>query len=284
MNSKIEKFLVLTVCMMLCYCLIPSNARADTPTQTVISSQGIIDYPDYPTPTATPAVTAPPTPTVTPSPSSSPSPTATGTPTPTPSASTAVNLAPIPSSWEMSYGSGTQIIFYDTTVTHNGSPSIRIEAHTSADINKYRECDGYALSVSPGDHVVMKVWVKTGHSTLGQDGVIGNGAIFGVDLYCSTHRLREVSSSDPDAFTDSGFWTYIDDSYQYVPFNSDWSYRELDFIVPSQVYDESTGSLSTEAIIALIPWVQGSSYITPPNHAQDQGVAWFSDIEIYINP
>jgi hypothetical protein len=251
-----KKRFTIFVCIVLCYSLLPLTTRAQSSAEVTLFSQGSINYPPLPTPSPTP--------------------------TPTPSSP---NLAPIPDGWYLTYGSGPQIIFLDASVAHNGNPSIRIEAHVEGvDVNHYRECDSHSFSVKAGDHIVFKIWIKTGHSTLGQDGVIGNGAIFGVDFYSKTHRLHEHSSDASGSFTDPDFWTYLDDAGQYVPFNSDWSYRQLDFYVPNQVLDDTTGQLATEPIVAIIPWIQAASYITPPNHAQDQGTAWFADAELYINP
>lgn len=208
---------------------------------------------------------------------------------------TGTNLGVIPTHWgdyategKFVYLTDPQIIFYDTDVTHNSDPSIRIEAHQDGvDVNSFRECDlSSGISIVEGDHIYMEVYVKTGESTLGQNGVVGNGAIFGVDLYGGSplHRMREVSSSNSECFLDSDWWTYLDDPTQYTPFNSDWTLKTLDFIVPDEVYDEDTHEVSTGPIVAMIPWVMGASYITMPGYQQDQGWAWFSDIKIYVNP
>jgi hypothetical protein len=208
-----------------------------------------------------------------------------------------VNLAVIPDDWgqyaifgDVVYGRDPQIIHVDPTVLHNGNVSIRIDAHQEGvDSNRYREVDTDFIPVKPGDHIVFKVWIKTGHSTLGQDGVSGNGGVIMFDYYSATHRLHEHSSDVPRSDVESwDKWnTHLDDPGVYVPFNSDWTLRTLDTIVPTQVMDDTTGQLATEPIAGIICVMQGSGYIvtvggTP--YLQDQGIVWFADAELYINP
>jgi len=203
-----------------------------------------------------------------------------------------VNLAVIPDDWgqyeifgDVVYGGGPQITHVDSSVLHNGDVSIRIDAHQEGvDLNNYREADGDFIQVKPGDHIVFSVWVKTGHSTLGQDGVYGNGGLILFDYYSATHRLHEHSSDNPRNDWDPTWTTYLDDPTIYVPFNSDWALRTLDAVVPSQVFDETTGQLATEPIVGIIPVLQASGYIVPPNYEQDQGQVWFADAVLYINP
>jgi hypothetical protein len=246
-----RKCLAFLFCLILCYSLFQHAARAQSSSQASIFSQGSITY----------------------SPSN-------------------VNLAVIPDDWgdykifgDVRYDGGVQITHVDPNVLHNGDVSIRIDAHQAGvDPNNYREADGPFIQVKPGDHIVFTVWIKTGNSTLGQDGVSGNGAIMGFDYYSATHRLREHSSDNPRNDVDPTWQTYLDDPTRYVPMNSDWTLRTLDTIVPTQVLDDTTGQLATEPIAGIIPWLQGSSYITGPNHLQDEGQVWFADAVLYINP
>jgi hypothetical protein len=246
-----RKCLAFLFCLLLCYSLFQLTARAQGSSQASIFSQGSITY----------------------SPSN-------------------VNSAIIPIDWgdynifgDVRYGSGVQITHVDPTVLHNGDVSIRIDAHQQGvDTNHWREVDGNYISVKPGDHIVFTVWIKTGHSTLGQDGVSGNGGIMGFDYYGASGRLREHSSDNPRNDVDPTWVTYLDDPTRYVPFNSDWTLRKSDTIVPTQVFDDQTGQLATEPIIGIIPWLQASGYIVGPNHLQDEGQVWFADAVLYINP
>jgi hypothetical protein len=70
-----------------------------------------------------------------------------------------INLAVIPQDWELTFGPGPQIIYLDYSVFRtSGNPSIRLEAHTAADVNTARECDGRWYPAKPGDHIVAKCW------------------------------------------------------------------------------------------------------------------------------
>jgi hypothetical protein len=246
-----RKCLAFLFCLILCYFLFQNVARAQDSSQVSVLSQGTITYP----------------------PSN-------------------VNLAIIPDDWGqykiygyVRYASGPQIVQVDPSVLHNGKVSVRIDAHQDGiDSNTYREVDGDFIPVKPGDHIVFKVWIKTGHSTLGKDGVSGNGGLIMFDYYSATHRLHEHSSDNPRNDVDPTWTTYIDDPTRYVPFNSNWTLRTLDTIVPTAVLDESTMQLATEPIRGIIPVLQASGYIVPPNHLQDQGQVWFADAELYINP
>jgi hypothetical protein len=246
-----RKCLAFLFCLILCYSLFQHTARAQSSSQASIFSQGSITY----------------------SPSN-------------------VNLAVIPDDWgdyllygRVVYDGEPQITHVDSSVLHNGHVSIRIDAHQAGvDPNTYREVNGDFIPVKPGDHIVFTVWVKTGHSTLGQDGMYGNGGLILFDYYSATHRLHEHSSDNPRDDWDPTWTTYLNDPTRYVPFNSDWTLRIIDTIVPSQVLDETTGQLATEPIVGIIPILQASGYIVPPNYSQDQGQVWFADAELYINP
>ena len=248
-----RKWLIFLFCLILCYSLFQSIARAQSPSQASILSHGSITY----------------------SPSN-------------------VNLAVIPDDWgqykifgDVRYDGGPQIAHVDLIVLHNSDVSIRIDAHqVGVDPNNYREVDGDFIQVKPGDHIVFKVWIKTGHSTLGQDGVSGNGGFMLFDYYSATHRLHEHSSDNPlsDVQGSDKWNTYLNDPTRYVPFNSDWTLRTLDTIVPSQIWDDTTRQLATVSITGIIPVLQASGYIVPPNHLQDEGQVWFADAVLYINP
>jgi len=201
---------------------------------------------------------------------------------------TANNLAPIPGGWGMLYGSGPQITSYDYSVTHNGHVSIRVDAHVQGvDINYWREVNTkQIIPVSPGDHIVFKVWVKTGPSTIGKDCIYPSSVVVGFDYYSATHRLREHSSDNPRCDIDPTWQTQYDDPGVFIPMNSDWILRILDTIVPTQVWDDSIGRLATEPIIGIIGILVAGSYTNWVNgvQVQDEGQVWFADAELYINP
>jgi hypothetical protein len=171
-----------------------------------------------------------------------------------------------------------------------GKPSIRIEAHTVADVNVYREVDHKGMiAVKPGDHIVMKYWVKTGPSTLGKNGVYGNGALGFFDYYGDDGtyhgRLGEHSSDNPRCDTDPTWSTYLNDPRRYVPMGGDWQQRTLDTIVPAHVLDVTKGTV-TGVVTGILPVLSGPTYTNNIGGVmtQDQGTVWFADGELYINP
>ena len=169
----------------------------------------------------------------------------------------------------------------DYSVYYSISPSIRIDAHTS--LNPYREVDNFGgnFNVNPGDHVIFRCWVKTGSSTLGQNGVANNGAILNWDWYGSGGRLHDHSSNNPYYDQTTASAQAVGDSVG-LPFNRDWTQLALDCIVPNQVYNDNTGGFSVPTYIVLAPCV---SWYNPSLGGQiDDGQAWYSNAELYINP
>jgi hypothetical protein len=158
----------------------------------------------------------------------------------------------------------------DTNVEHtSGIPSIRIDAHSSADTNIAREADSNWMAVSPGQHIVFSCWMKTSASSLGYNGVIGYGARLGIDFYDSGY-ITGISWAG--AYTVNP--TYQQVVNNFVPWNSaTWTLRTLDFVVPSTVYDvNGHGHTPT----GIIPWLQA---LLP----SDAGSAWFADATLYIS-
>ena len=275
-----KKYLILLVCITLCLIFL-----------SFINTVGA----SKPTPTPTPSPT--PTPTSSPSPTPNPSPTPTASPTPTPtpfpihismmssgtilpSLPNPTNLAPIPSAWYLTYGSGPQIIHLDNTVVHNGKPSIRLDQHTSADVNVDRECDSIWLAVKPGDHIVFSCWMKTTSSGLGDTNPF-SGARIGIDFYDSK-RITGVQSDGQH-----GYFPNEDDqaiANNYVNWGTSvWTKRTIDFVVPNTMgsdgYYYSINQQRTPT--GMIVWMQvwSSTY-----GSTDSGQAWFSNATVYINP
>jgi hypothetical protein len=183
------------------------------------------------------------------------------------------NLAVIPDDWSLTYGSGPQIIHLDYDVTHNGHVSIRLDPHTSSDVNNLRECDGTWYNVKPGDHIVAKCWILCGGSGTG-DTSIYHGARLGIDLYAS-------SSAGYD-----GVETWPHDGQEHtnsmVHWGSEaWTQKVWDIIVPSTFYTTVYGRGGTRKcnpvqVDSMVLWLE----VVDPT---DSGKAWFSDAELYIN-
>jgi len=191
-----------------------------------------------------------------------------------------VNLAVIPNSWHLTYGSGPQIIFLDYTVVRTaGKPSIRLEPHTAKDVNYARECDGTWYSVKPGDHIVAKCWIKIADNG---DRYAYSGARIGIDLYGGASYLlwgiddgAYINPHDPNGVAESQFYVHWG--------TPGWTQRTIDFIVPSTYFTKTSGGVSIPSarINEFVMWMQvwSSQY-----GGTEQGNAWFADAELYINP
>jgi hypothetical protein len=187
------------------------------------------------------------------------------------------NLAVIPDDWGLTYGSGPQIIFLDYSVVRTaGKPSIRLESHTSADVNTARECDGTWYSCKPGDHIVAKCWIKTDSNTPAENANPYHGARIGIDFYVpmgdGVHIGIEFSrpnDSDPLSVA--------------VPWNTPtWTLRTWDLVVPSTIYTKAWDGtpIPPTPITQFVLWMQGIQL----NDGTAKGNAWFADAELYINP
>ena len=190
------------------------------------------------------------------------------------------NLAVIPDNWSLTYGSGPQLIHLDYNVTHNGYVSIRLDPHTSADVDTTRECDGTWYTVKPGDHIVVKVWIETSQSSLG-DTDYRHGGRIGIDFYAHTSVGYGIlaSADEVTGETDRGIpgqdcvlnWN-----------NPTWTQKGWNLVIPATQYTQvMRGGVMQNCdpvqIDSLVLWLD----VRPIN---DQGQAWFADAELYINP
>jgi hypothetical protein len=180
-------------------------------------------------------------------------------------AQAATNLAPL-KVWDLTYGTGPQIIKLDYAVTYNGQPTIRLDRHTSADMNNARECNTNGIRIQPGDRIVFKCWMKTTKSGFG-DTNLYSGARIGIDFYGSGRCLGAVQSPTyPD--------THLGVRQNYVNWGtSQWTERTIQFTVPKTI-----GGITPTAMIL---WMQvwSSTY-----GSTDPGQAWFANPQLYKNP
>lgn len=190
------------------------------------------------------------------------------------------NLAPIPTKWGYydQFGkiindglNNPQVCFLDYNVVRTPEqPSIRFEGPRGSPAPNEVNFD--FISCSPGDRVLFRCWINSESSP------VGHGAIIGLDVYGS-QRLWEVapqtSGDDQDSFDSPKTWSYV-----WVPYGSDWTLIELDFIVPDkEFYVDDYGNLrspSPQTIRGFIPWITASY-----RDAETANV-WFADIEIYV--
>jgi hypothetical protein len=206
------------------------------------------------------------------------------------------NFAPFPSGWEYQSGppygtsSGWAIgyntnLFLDTNVLFNGQPSCRYENKVS---QLSGECDGPMIEVHSGDHIVFSMWMKTGLSSFG-DTSPESGIRIGIDFYGAKGDGSGTSSSDgsPVYVPSIGQWSRSA-STCFVQWNTPiWTKITIDFTVP-KYYEATPNEGSNPAYhegeiftaIGFVPWVQ----VLGSHGDNDQGMAWFSGAEFYINP
>jgi hypothetical protein len=198
------------------------------------------------------------------------------------------NLAVIPDKWgvyDYDPGLWTAIVHLDYSVTHNGHVSIRIDPHTSADTDVTRECDGKWYSVKPGDHIVVKCWIKTSASSLG-DTDFRDGGRIGMDCYAQTSVGYGIVDSVGTPLGDSPNYT---GHISHVPavdcvlnWGHDWTLKQWDIIVPAAQYTTVwrggvAQTCNPVQIDSFVLWMD----VRP---IADQGQAWFAGAELYINP
>jgi len=201
------------------------------------------------------------------------------------------NFAVIPDDWRIGE-TWCAPTFLDYSVLHNGHPSIRMEK--GSDPSKPREIlaadktqSDWCIRVKPGDHIVFKVWMKTSASTIGDNSPY-SGVRCGIDFYApagdGTEGTYITGTATPygETWTPSGGFP-VNQKLNYVNWGSDWQQRTMDFIVQNQYYTDpftsNPGQLMTPD--RIIPWIQVWSD-TYGN--ADNGIAWFADAELYINP
>lgn len=191
-----------------------------------------------------------------------------------PPSPTGENLAVIPGTWGdyhiLGYVSGEGGIFHlDTTVNHNGNPSIREDYPRNDD--SANEVNSAYIPLKPGDHVYCSCWIKTEFDT------VGSGAIFGMDLY-GTERLWEVHPrTDDDMFLQP---SQRSGSALYVPYGSDWTFMEFEFAVPTyQFANTDYGTpITPQYVSGAIPWLTASW------GSGETSRVWWSEFTIYVNP
>ena len=191
------------------------------------------------------------------------------------------NLASIPSHWYLTYSTGPQIIHLDSSVTYNGEASVRLDKHTSADVNTARECNTGAYSIKPGDHIVFSCWMKTTESGYGDTNPF-SGARIGIDFWNSGGRINGLASDGQHGLYPNEQSSAVQEFY--VPWGSDWTLKIIDFIVPQKMtadgfFGYPAGTSQTPS--AMILWMQvwSSTY-----GSTDPGHAWFANAQLYINP
>jgi hypothetical protein len=200
----------------------------------------------------------------------------------------AKNWALIPGDWRVgdTQKSPTSL---DYTNLHNGDVSVKMGLWDGTHL---RELDtknearaDWNIPVNPGDHIIFKIWMKTTASSFG-DTALQSGIRFGIDLY-GNGGLRIIGIQTPDGThwsPSSGDPSDYLQSLNYVHWNHDWEQRTMDFIVENQYpCDGQLGGTRGQYVTptGIIGWTQ--VYSTAHGYT-DNGIAWFADAELYINP
>lgn len=200
------------------------------------------------------------------------------------------NWAVVPVDWRIGE-SWAAPSYLDASVLHLGHDSIRMER---GDGSKSREIeaadftqDDGAIRVSPGDHIVFSVYMKTSASSI-NDYSATSGVRLGIDFYVNgVHRIIGVQDPKGVGWTPANGYPK-DQVDNWVKWGSDWTQRTMDFIVPKQYnYDGYGGDGSWVTGVTMVtpnsmlPWIQ----VWSEDHENaDTGTAWFADAKLYINP
>jgi hypothetical protein len=195
-------------------------------------------------------------------------------------------LAVIPDDWNIGFGTGPQIIFLDYSVVHTaGKPSIRLEPHTSADVNTARECDGTWYPTKPGDHIVAKCWIKTDNSTPAENADPYHGGRIGIDFFAP---LGDGHITIVDGLPGTVSPAYFGDPSTLhlaamVHWNTPtWTLKTIDIVIPSIIYTKDVvgRTIPPTPITQFVLWMQAMQV----GDGTARGNAWFADAELYINP
>ena len=231
-----------------------------------------------------------------------PSPTPTATPTP-PSGKNLEPLSAFVNSNDVPImPDGGNYATYDPSVTYNGNPSIQDIGNSP--INPEGEVDGAWIPISPGDHIVMSVWVKTSSSTSTD---LQSGATFGIDFLgnsnlgeaiigsSSTQQAgqptgAELACGSPSAYgytiNAANGLTQVGGLICKVPFGvSTWTEIQWDFIVPSTYYTyqwinpsgSGTGGVSSVSPTQINDMV---CWFTVHDNVGD-GTTWYANSTLY---
>jgi hypothetical protein len=198
----------------------------------------------------------------------------------------AKNWALIPGDWRVgdTQKSPTSL---DYTNLHNGDVSVKMglwDGTHNRELNTKNEARAdWNIPVNPGDHIIFKVWMKTGTSSHG-DTTRCSGIRLGIDFYADGgNQITGSSSPDGAVWTPSG-GNPTNRYLNYVNWGHDWEQRTMDFIVQSQYpRDGELGGTPGQMVTptGIVGWIQVWSDSYGYN---DNGIAWFADAELYINP
>lgn len=206
------------------------------------------------------------------------------------------NLAVIPDGWHTTYGTGPQIIFLDYSVYRSSPPSIRLEGHTSADMNAAREINGKWFAVKPGDRILVSVWARTAPSNFKPQDYY-RGARIGIDFYAHTGQGYAILYSSNSSQSATGLPTWSGTS-QFgatnigagwkIPPGTDWTQIGWEVTVPSTYFSYVASGGASANLGTIVPCdpVQIDSFVCwlDGRPIDDPNPIWFADAELYIVP
>jgi hypothetical protein len=202
----------------------------------------------------------------------------------------ATNFAEIPADWRIGETwNAPTYLETNQAYWHNGHQSIRMEKGSDPSESREILCadksqSDWAIRVNPGDHLVFKIYMKTSVSSIG-DTSICSGVRFGIDLYRGGTRIQGIQSANgAPSYTSSGWQSLAEQDTVYVRWNNDWTQRTIEFTLQQSYLTD--GLLGGSAGVPttpdrMVPWVQVWS---ASHQNSDDGVAWFADAELYVNP
>ncbi len=207
------------------------------------------------------------------------------------SPSSSTNLEPLSAFYSDMNGAASSYASLDTSVLHNGNPSIRLGPDN---LRGTREVDGTWINVKPGDHIQYSVWAKTSPSST--QNTVYSGARIGCDLYSSTSAGYGVVDTQPHPFTivsgvevsgDNGDGLGLTTTSQFmVPWNHDWTLLTWDFYIPSAYFSSVYTQQGVQIQSTLCKPVQIDSMVVwlDARELTDGPYAWFADPVLMVNP
>lgn len=201
--------------------------------------------------------------------------------------------------WDLTYGNPPYIVFLDTVVTYGGTPTVRVEYHTTLDSNGAREVNTPWISVNPGDHIIFKIWSKNNTMT---NSAHNTGVFMGIDFYGSYFIVDTQPHGEKQSGTlwyscGNSHWvsgtynTWKDYTNSFLDTNEEnyrrqwgstaWTQLIWDLTIPTRTYTKDLPAWTTTSpasqIHGIIAWFGARA-------VGDTASAWFANPELYINP
>ena len=189
----------------------------------------------------------------------------------------------------------------DNSVTHNGNPSIRILGGQQP--FPWGEINANGIAIQPGDHIYASIWAKTqsfpsatgiapgtffcydlkGYTTLVQDGSTHFG-IFGPSPDTQAGHPQYDEYCVRQSIDGSGGLNQVSGLTNSIPFGTDWTLLQWDFIVPDTYYTYAWTTVSIYNVYQCVPTqaqVLLPSLGVRNNGWLQAGYVWYSEPTLY---